>query len=122
MPEGNASPFWVSDNNAGVPPLYNPPANPAAGQLPFSLNPLVVSIPTPGDPAGASGTPTGTVFNIDGGATGGFTVSGLDKNGKPITASAALLTTQEDAPIFGGIPATYPTGSYLYPHGCHSSP
>src|SRR3954454_14503020 len=63
-----ASPFWVSDNNAGVASLYNLPGNNSA---PISINSLVVSIPTPGDPLGASGTPTGTVFNLASGA-GGF--------------------------------------------------
>jgi hypothetical protein len=86
--ESSASPFWISDNNAGVSTLYNVPG---ANNTPVSINPLVVSIPTPGDPLGASGTPSGTVFNIDGGATGGFTVSGVDKNGDPITAAAAFL-------------------------------
>src|SRR5262249_50866060 len=76
--ESPNSPFWVSDNNAGVSTLYNALAKPAAGQPPFSINPLVVSLPTPGNPLGATGTPTGTVFNIDGGATRGFTVSGVD--------------------------------------------
>src|SRR5258708_6813976 len=85
--ESAGSPFWISDNNAGVSTLYNVPG---ANNTPVSINPLVVSIPTPGDPLGASGTPTGTVFNIDGGATGGFTVSGVDKNGNPITASAVF--------------------------------
>jgi len=59
-------------NNAGVSTLYNAPANPTPGQAPFSINPLVVSIPTPGDPFGATGTPTGTVFNTDGNGTVGF--------------------------------------------------
>jgi uncharacterized protein (TIGR03118 family) len=108
--ESSGSPFWVSDNNAGVSTLYNAPANPAAGQAPFSINPLVVSIPTPDDPLGASGTPTGTVFNIDGGATGGFKVSGVDKNGNPITASAIFLFATEDGTIVGWNPAVNPRG------------
>src|SRR5438045_4274356 len=86
--ESGTSPFWISDNNAGVSTLYNAPG---ANNTPISINPLVVSIPTPGAPLGATGTPTGTVFNLDGGATGGFTVTGVDKNGKPITASAVFL-------------------------------
>src|ERR1700737_3875306 len=52
--ESPTSPFWVADNNAGVSTLYNTLGVPQS---------LVVSIPTPGDPTGASGTPTGTVFN-----------------------------------------------------------
>ena len=102
------SPFWISDNNAGVSTLYNVPG---ANNTPVSINPLVVSIPTPGDPLGASGTPTGTVFNIDGGATGGFTVSGVDKNGNPITASAAFLFATEDGTLVGWNPAVNPTDS-----------
>ena len=69
-----------------------------------------MSIPTPGDPLGASGTPTGTVFNIDGGATGGFKVSGVDKNGNPITASAAFLFATEDGTLVGWNPAVNPKG------------
>ena len=52
--ESAGSPFWISDNNAGVSSLYNTAGTPQA---------LVVSIPAPGDPSGAAGTPTGTVFN-----------------------------------------------------------
>src|SRR5260221_5198257 len=56
--ESAGSPFWISDNNAGVATLYNVTgANP-----PVSINSLVVSIPTPVDPLGSDGTPTGTVF------------------------------------------------------------
>ena len=83
--ESGTSPFWISDNNAGVSTLYGVPG---ANNTPVSINPLVVSIPTPGAPFGATGTPTGTVSNIDGGATGGFKVSGVDKNGKPIYSKA----------------------------------
>src|SRR4029077_8531724 len=50
----SGSPWWVSDNNAGVSTLYNGQGQKQA---------LQVSIPTPGDPAGASGAPTGIVFN-----------------------------------------------------------
>ena len=105
--ESSSSPFWISDNNAGVSTLYQVPG---ANNTPVSINPLVVSIPTPGDPLGASGTPTGTVFNIDGGATGGFTVSGVDKNGNPITASAAFLFVTEDGTLVGWNPAVNPVG------------
>src|SRR4051812_34326620 len=83
--ESSGSPFWISDNNAGVSTLYNVPG---ANNTPVSINPLVVSIPTPGDPLGASGTPTGTVFNTAGGPLGGFQVSGVDQNGHPISSPA----------------------------------
>jgi uncharacterized protein (TIGR03118 family) len=53
------SPFWASDQGAGVATLYN-----GAG----AITPLVVTIPAGGPPSG----PTGTVFNT--GPTGGFLV------------------------------------------------
>jgi uncharacterized protein (TIGR03118 family) len=49
------SPFWISDNNAGVSTLYDGNGTPIAA-LPN------VTIPAPGSHTG--GTPTGTVFNI----------------------------------------------------------
>src|SRR5262249_11326881 len=112
--ESATSPFWLSDNNAGVSTLYNTPGQNGA---PIAINPLVVSIPTPGDPAGATGTPTGTVFNIDGNGTAGFTVSGLDKNGKPITASAVFLFATEDGTLIGWNPGVDPTGKFDGPGG-----
>src|SRR5947209_15027777 len=60
--ESSTSAFWLSDNNAGLSTLY---ATDATKQG------LEVSIPAPGDPTGASGTPTGTVFNLALGS-GGF--------------------------------------------------
>jgi uncharacterized protein (TIGR03118 family) len=105
--ESGSGAIWISDNNSGVSTLYSVPG---ANNTPVSINPLVVSIPTPGNPLGATGTPTGTVFNIDGGATGGFTVSGVDKNGNPITASTAFLFATEDGTLVGWNPAVNPKG------------
>jgi uncharacterized protein (TIGR03118 family) len=105
--ESPASPFWISDNNAGVSTLYNVPG---ANSTPVSINPLVVSIPTPGDPLGASGTPTGTVFNIDGGAAGGFKVTGVSSTGQPASAAALFLFVTEDGTIVGWNPGVNPTG------------
>src|SRR5262245_2750393 len=65
------SPFWVSDNGAGVATLYNTAGTPQT---------LVVSIPASGDPLGSQGTPTGTVFNIDP-ATSDFQISGVTAGG-----------------------------------------
>ncbi len=60
LTRSGGSPFWVSDNVTGLSTLYN-----GTGQkflLPTG-KPLVVTIPpTPGSTA--TGTPTGTVFNI----------------------------------------------------------
>ena len=67
--ESAASPFWVSDNGAGVSTLYNTPGQPQA---------LVVSIPAPGEPLGNSGAPTGLVFNVALGQKA-FEISGVDR-------------------------------------------
>jgi uncharacterized protein (TIGR03118 family) len=99
--ESSGSPFWISDNNAGVSTLYNTAGTPLA---------LVVSIPAPGDPLGASGTPTGTVFNIDGGKNGGFQISGFSKTGAPATASPAFIFATEDGTIVAWNPGVNPQG------------
>ena len=57
-----ASPFWVSDNNAGVATLYD-----GTGlAFPSPATPLVVDIPSPTDPTkgGATGAPDGQVANL----------------------------------------------------------
>jgi uncharacterized protein (TIGR03118 family) len=95
------SPFWVSDNNAGVSTLYNSTGVPQT---------LVVSIPSPGSPLTSTGTPTGTVFNFAGGAAGGFKVTGVDKNGKPTSAPAIFLFVTEDGTIVGWNPGVNPAG------------
>jgi hypothetical protein len=51
--ESAASPFWVSDNNAGKASLYNTKAH---------RNRWSSASRRRADPLGASGTPTGTVF------------------------------------------------------------
>ncbi len=111
--ESGGSPFWLSDNGSGKSTLYS--ANP--GQTPpiaLSISSLVVSIPTPGDPFGSSGTPSGTVFNIDGGAMGGFKVSGFTNptTGAPAPTSAAsvFLFATEDGTIVGWNPGVNPQG------------
>src|SRR5262249_35490811 len=50
---GPGSPWWVSDNGTGLSTLYNGEGTP----FPVGM-PLVVHIPSPGDPTGG-GTPTG---------------------------------------------------------------
>ena len=103
-PGAKGSPFWVSDNNAGVSTLYNTAGVPQS---------LVVSIPAPGDPLGASGTPTGAVFNTDLGG-GGFKVSGFTnpKTGDPMptSAPAIFLFATEDGTIVGWSPGVNPKG------------
>jgi uncharacterized protein (TIGR03118 family) len=96
----SGSPFWISDNNAGVATLYNTAGTPQA---------LVVSIPGPGDPLHASGTPTGLVFNIASGQ-GAFKVSGVNKSGMPASAPAIFLFSTEDGTILGWNPGVNPPG------------
>jgi uncharacterized protein (TIGR03118 family) len=99
--ESSASPFWISDNGAGVSTLYDTTGAP---------RPLVVSIPAPGEPLGNGGTPTGTVFNIAGGASGGFMISGVTSGGLPTTQPAVFLFSTEDGTILGWNPGVNPMG------------
>jgi uncharacterized protein (TIGR03118 family) len=99
--ESTTSPFWVADNNAGKSTLYNTQGAPQS---------RVVSIPAPGDPLGASGAPTGVVFNtaFDQGA---FKISGFDSTtGKAVTAPARFLFATEDGTIVGWNPNVNPEG------------
>jgi uncharacterized protein (TIGR03118 family) len=87
--------FWVSDNNAGVSTLYN-----GQGQA----QSLVVDIPSPGHPTGATGTPTGTVFN--GGS--GFVISAGGNSGPAI-----FLFATEDGTIAGWNPGVSTTQAVI---------
>jgi uncharacterized protein (TIGR03118 family) len=104
------SPFWISDNAAGVATLYNVPAS-APNSV--TINPRVVSIPTPPSaPSGSSGAPTGTVFNITTlpGSTPGFIISGVDADGAETSAPATFLFATEDGTIVGWNPGVFPPG------------
>lgn len=101
----SGSPFWVSDNNAGVTTLYSSPN----GTTPVSIIGLVVSIPTPVDSTGASGTPTGTVFNTNVG-NGAFKVSGVNAQNQATSAPALFLFSTEDGTITGWNPGVNPAG------------
>jgi uncharacterized protein (TIGR03118 family) len=102
------SPFWISDNAAGVATLYNVPAS-APNSV--TINPRVVRIPTPVDLLGRSGAPTGTVFNITtSGSTPGFIISGVDKNNQPASAPALFIFATEDGTIVGWNPGVNPEG------------
>jgi len=82
---GPKTPFWISDNNAGVSTLYD-----GTGQ-PFPAgSPLVVNIPPPA--GGTSATPTGVVYN----GTNDFVVS---KGGA--SAPALFIFATEDGTISG---------------------
>jgi uncharacterized protein (TIGR03118 family) len=91
------SPWWVADNGTGVSTLYNT----------MSANvvkvPLTVTIPPPaGSPAGTTSTPTGVIFN----GNGGFHVS---ENGQSF--SSVFIFDTEDGTISGWNP-TFPDRSH----------
>jgi uncharacterized protein (TIGR03118 family) len=104
------SPFWISDNGAGVSTLYQVPG----ANTPVSTVPLVVNIPTPVGVTG--GTPTGTVFNTD--VPGrGFEISGPNNAGQTTSAPALFLFATEDGTIAGWNPTIDPTGEFAGPGG-----
>ena len=98
--ESSGSPFWISDNGAGVSTLYNTAGTPQS---------LIVSIPSPGNPLGTMGTPTGIVFNTAS-AKGAFAISGFTKAGSAVTAPAVFLFATEDGTILGWNPNVNPPG------------
>ena len=89
------SPFWISDNGAGVSTLYN-----GAG----TKVPLTVTIPPP---TGSTGTaaPTGVVFN---GNAGSFQVTSGGKTG-----TSAFIFSTEDGTISGWSPTVNGTQAIL---------
>jgi uncharacterized protein (TIGR03118 family) len=106
--ESSGSPFWISDNNAGVASIYNVPG---ANKTAVSISSLAVNIPSPGDLTGNSGTPTGTVFNIALGK-GAFQITDGTH-----TAPAVFLFATEDGTIVGWNPTVDPTGTFDGPNG-----
>jgi uncharacterized protein (TIGR03118 family) len=89
------SPFWVSDNNAGVSTLYTG----TGAKIPLTMNPSQgVDIPSPdGNPTG--GTPTGIVFNGGTGFVVSETMNGVTKSGP-----ARFIFATEDGTIVGWAP------------------
>jgi len=88
------SPFWISDNHAGVSTLYNSFGRPI---------PLVVTVPTP--PGGTPpASPTGQVFN----GTLGFVVTSGGKSGP-----ARFIFATEDGTVSGWSPAVSVTNAIL---------
>jgi uncharacterized protein (TIGR03118 family) len=92
------SPWWVSDNNAGVSTLYKGDG---------SSVPLVVTIPLPG--GGPGGTPTGNVFNpVNSTNPDDFVVSENGKSGPSI-----FMFATEDGTISGWNPNVDPTHALI---------
>jgi uncharacterized protein (TIGR03118 family) len=95
---GPGLPIWVSDNAAGVATVYDGAGNPQ----PDSVRPRVVTIPAaPSAGSGATGTPTGSVFNP---TADGFVVS---ENG--VSGASTFVFATEDGTIAGWNPAVDPT-------------
>ena len=95
-----SSPWWVSDNHAGVSTVYDGEGMPAP-----SPTPLVVTIPPPADsPPGTLASPTGIVFN----GTTDFVVAGPAMSGP-----AAFIFSTEDGTISGWNRNADPTAAIL---------
>jgi uncharacterized protein (TIGR03118 family) len=92
------SPFWVSDNGAGVATLYNGTGTPLA-----AAGHAAIMIPAAG--GDGSGTPTGQVFNIAG--------SGFNVSANGVTASSAFLFATEDGTISGWSPTVNPGSAVI---------
>ena len=100
------SQFWVSDNGTGLATTYNVSSATPLTALPGTR---VVNIPSPGDPLGASGTPTGIAWN-PATAAGEFKIPGyLFPNCTFTPTAATFLWATEDGTIVGFNGNLYPT-------------
>ena len=107
LSRATTSPWWISDNGAGVSTLYDGAGVP---QLTTTPQPLVVTIPLPAPDSssssatageGKTSTPTGIVFNY----TSGFEVAPGKK--------AIFLFVTEDGTISGWNPMVKPTEAVI---------
>jgi len=96
LTRSSGGPWWVSDNNSGLSTLYTG----AGAIIPINGNGKVIIQPPKNAPAGATGTPTGIVFN----SSPDFVLPA--PNGKP----AAFIFVTEDGTISGwnGGPSDFP--------------
>src|SRR5438128_3648996 len=99
LSHGPTTPWWVSDNGAGVATLYN-----GQGQAFPLASPLVVTIPPPASSPGTTAAPTGNVFN----GTSGFVVSTASGSGPSL-----FIFATEDGTISGWNPMADPTHAIL---------
>lgn len=126
------SPFWVSDNGAGLTTLYN-----GEGQ-PFPVaSPLVVTIPLPAGGTGLS-TPTGQVFNefhatspsdfvVAGNpslfifATEDGTISAWNLSVTPLTAAVLVVDNSASGAVYKGLAiGSTAAGNFLYATNFHA--
>jgi uncharacterized protein (TIGR03118 family) len=101
LSHGPTTPWWVSDNGAGVATVYK--GDGTAFSLP-PASPLVVTIPLPASSPGATAAPTGNVFN----GTSGFVVSTASGSGP-----SRFIFATEDGTISGWNPAADLTHAIL---------
>lgn len=92
MSRSGGSPWWISDNGTGLSTLYDGSGN---------IQPLVVTIPPADASGGATGTPTGTIFN-------GGTAFELAP-GKP----AVFMFATEDGTVSGWNPGVQATTAVI---------
>jgi len=111
--ESQGSPFWISDNGDGTSSLVSE----QSGTL--SIVSLLVSIPSPVDPLGNGGTPTGQAFNSTGDPNA-FKVTGLSAAGTLASAAAFFLFATEDGTIAGWSPGLNPPGATLTTPSTHA--
>ncbi len=99
------SPFWVSDNGAGVTTLYNGLGRPKTlfAGTPAAETNVIIATPTGQTPGTAA--PTGQVFNL---APGGFKVSSGGVSG-----SSTFIFATEDGTISGWAPSVDKAHSIL---------
>ncbi len=111
------SPFWFSDNGAGVSTLYNSATN--------TIPSLVVSIPAP---TGGAGAPTGAAFNgtsaFNGDlflfATEGGTINGW--RGALGTTAESLANNSGAGAVYKGLAISHSgANSYLYATDFHNN-
>src|SRR5438132_2441115 len=97
LSHGPTTPWWVSDNGAGVSTLYRGDG---------TAVPLVVTIPPPkGSPAGTIAAPTGNIFNaVNSTNPDDFVVSKGGKSGPSL-----FIFATEDGTISGWNPNVKPT-------------
>lgn len=124
MSRGSSSPWWISDNGAGVATLYNGSGTKSA---------LTVTIPAAA--SGKTGTPTGTIFNgsptdfliapgmqavflfatIDGTIAGWNSAAGLAQGASPPSTHAVTLVKTTDGSSYTGLTSAFIRGNrYLY--------
>jgi uncharacterized protein (TIGR03118 family) len=128
LSRSSGSPWWVSDNGAGLATLYN-----GAG----TITPLVVTIPkaNPSSTTFPTGTPTGTIANgsptdfllapgapaafpfstIDGAICGWNPTVGIPAGGSPPSKLATIVVRTTDGSSYTGLTSATINGKrYLY--------